>query len=794
MKISYNWLKEYVDFDFSPQELAEKLTNVGFEVEELYPLIQEFSGVTVGKVLEVAKHPDADKLSLCKVSDGKEEYQVICGAPNVAEGQIVPFAQVGAVLPGGFKIKKAKIRGVESYGMICSKEELGLERKSEGIWAFEEAYTLGEDVSKVLSERQDYIFDLFITPNRPDSLSMYGIAREISAITGNLLKKPAVNLTEDDNLKADEIISVNIHDTEGCPRYAARVIKDVTIKESPEWLKNRLESIGLRAINNVVDITNYVLFEAGHPLHAFDMQYIDGNEINVRSSKKGEKFTTLDEKERELPENTVLICDKNKAVAIGGIMGGLNSEVTDSTVDILLESAYFKPERISISSKRLGLSTDASQRFERGADPNEGVVYAINRAAALIAELADGKVAKGIVDAYPQEIKEAEIDFRPQRVNRVLGSDLKEDFIKKTLFSLGLKEKNGKIVVPTFRVDLKKEIDLIEEIARMVNFANLPSRSATTIPYNIEQKKSENILTFLRNILIETGLTEAFTNGMLSFDEVKHFASEGLVKILNPISDDMAVMRPSLLPGLLKSIQYNINRNMPDVRFFEIGRVFTDYREGEIPKQPYMLTAAISGHRYPQSWNAPAEKVDFYDIKGLLEAFLDKIFLDNYKIFLYHMNSYLVKEESLVIKSGDEIIGACGKLTDDVCAFFGIENPVYMFELNADYLIENLNLERKYKPISKYPYSARDIAFVIPEGMVSSDIIDYIYQIGGKYLINVEVFDIFKGGRVGAGNVSLGVRMKFQSQERTLNDKEVDKHFHNIINKTQKKFNITLRK
>ncbi len=794
MKISYNWLKEYVDFDYGPQELAEKLTNVGFEVEELYPLIQEFSGVVVGKVLQVQKHPDADKLSLCKVSDGKVAYQVICGAPNVAEGQIVPFALVGAVLPGGFKIKKAKIRGVESYGMICSKEELGLERKSVGIWPFEENYPLGEDVKEVLSEKQDYIFDLFITPNRPDSLSMYGIAREISAITGNPLKKPQINLREDENIKAQDIVTVNIHDAEGCPRYAARVIKGVTVKESPEWLKSRLESIGLRAINNVVDITNYVLFETGHPLHAFDLRYIDGPEINVRSSEKGEKFTTLDEKERELPENTVLICDKNKPVAIGGIMGGLNSEVTDSTVDILLESAYFKPERIAVSSKRLGLSTDASQRFERGADPNEGVTYALNRAAALISELAEGAVANEIVDNYPCKVEEVEIPFRPRRVNRVLGSNLDEKIIKEKLMRLGLKEKEGKIIVPTFRVDLKKEIDLIEEVARLVNFSNLPSNSYTAVPYAIEQKKGETIIAFLRNTLTEIGLTEAFTNGMLSEDEVNFFAKDGLVKILNPISDDMAVMRPSLLPGLLKTIQYNINRNMPDVRFFEIGRVFTDYKEGKLPNQPYMLSAAITGHRYLQSWNAPHDKVDFYDIKGLFEQFLSKIFLDNVEIFLYHKSDYLLKEEAFVIKADDKIIGSCGRLSDEVCKFFGIDNAVYMFELDVDYLIENIQLERKYKSVSRYPYSERDIAFVIPEGMASGEIVEYIYKIGGKYLINVDVFDIFKGGRVGEGNVSLGVRMKFQSQERTLNDKEVDKHFFNIINKTQKKFDITLRK
>ncbi|HHJ53159.1 MAG TPA: phenylalanine--tRNA ligase subunit beta, partial [Caldithrix abyssi] len=404
MKVTYRWLKDYVDFSESAFEIADKLTHAGFEVEEIHPMIQPFTGVVVGEVVEVEKHPNADKLSVCKVRTAEGEYQVICGAPNVAQGQFVPFAQVGAVLPGGFKIKKAKIRGVESFGMICSKEELGLEKQSDGIWAFEQPMPLGEDVHALLSKEEDYLLDFFITPNRPDCLSVVGIAREIAALTGSTLRLPQVQVQEQSTEKIDDLVSIKIHDPEGCPRYAARIIRGVKLAPSPEWMQHRLEAVGVRPINNIVDITNYVLMELGHPLHAFDLAQIKGPEINVRSSEPGEKFTTLDEKERELPANTVMICDRDRAVAIGGIMGGLNSEVSDTTKDILLESAYFNPERIAFSSKKLGLSTEASQRFERGADPN-GVLRALDRAAQLMAELAGGTIVTGVYDVYPRPIK-----------------------------------------------------------------------------------------------------------------------------------------------------------------------------------------------------------------------------------------------------------------------------------------------------------------------------------------------------------------------------------------------------
>jgi phenylalanyl-tRNA synthetase beta chain len=792
MIISYNWLKEYIDIDLTPQELADSLTEAGFEVEELYPVILPFSGVIVGKVEKVEKHPNADKLSVCSVSTGSEEFQVICGAPNVAEGQVVPFAGVGAVLPKDFKIRKAKIRGVESFGMICSKEELGIEESSEGIWAFEEEYETGANVYDLLSKDQDYILDLFITPNRPDCLCVIGIAREVAAITGNKLRLPEFYVEEETNQKIDSFISINIEDEIGCPRYAARVIRNIKIEPSPLWMRKKLETVGIRSINNIVDITNFVLMETGHPLHAFDLSQIKGPEINVRASRKNETFITLDNKERQLPENTVLICDEERPVAIGGIMGGQNSEVSGATVDVLLEAAYFKPERISYSGKKLGLSSEASQRFERGADPN-GVIQAINRAAALMAEIAGGKVVQGICDVYPNPIKPEEIKFRPEKVNRLLGSNLSSDIIFEKLKGLQLVIKNEKVVIPTFRVDLRKEVDLIEEVARLVNFSNLPSRDYTEVPYEINQPEQENINNFLRDKLLELGINEAATNSMLKAEEAEIFQQGKNITILNPISDDMTTMRPSLLPGLLKAVNYNINRNMADLRLFEIGRIFTNYKENQLPDQPYALSAVITGRRCPEAWNSDKESVDFYDIKGIMESFLSKIFLDNFKFILYDKTKYLMKGESAAVKINDEIVGVCGKIADDTIKAFGIENFVYAFELDVDKISNKINFDRKYDPIPKYPYVERDIALVLDNKISASEVIGYIDQIGGSLLNHVDIFDVFHGGNIPADKKSLAVRMRFQSTEHTLSDKEVDQKFNKIIKQTSKQFNASLR-
>lgn len=792
MKITYKWLNDYIDLDLSPQELADALTNVGFEVEELTPLLQPFSGVVVGIVETVSKHPDANKLSVCTVSDGTETFQVICGAANVAEGQRVPFAKVGARLPGNFKIKKAKIRGVESFGMICSKEELGLEKKSEGIWAFEQADAPGTDVYEMLNRTPDYIYDFFITPNRPDCLSLIGMAREVSAITGKPLKKPQIAVTEDNSVSISDFIKVHIHDTDGCPRYSARVIRNVTIAPSPEWMQQRLEAVGIRPINNIVDITNYVLMEMGQPLHAFDLQTIKGKEIHVRASNAGEKFTTLDDKERLLPEQTVMICDAQRPVAIGGIMGGQNSEVSPETRDILLESAYFKPTRIAFAGKKMGLSSEASQRFERGTDPNN-VLNALNRAASLMADLAGGTVVQGIDDVYPQEIKPTQVPFNPEKINQLLGTTFSRATIEDILKRLHLTVNSGFVEAPTFRVDLKIGVDLAEEVARMVNLSDLPTNETTEINYEIPQPEIEKRINFVRNKMLEMNVQEAFSASMLKQSEAALFQNGELIKILNPISDDLTTMRPSLIPGLLRAANHNINRSISDVRLFETGRIFTNYRENTLPEQPYSLAMILTGNRHPEDWNGTSVPVDFYDIKGYLENFVSKIALDNFAFILYDKSSYFLKTETVALTVNDLVVGFCGRIDPDVCDSFGIEQPVYAFELNLDALADHIQYDRHYRPISRFPYSERDMALVLDEAIPAADILKEIRSHAGKLLHYLEVFDVFKGGSVPEGKKSIALRLRFQSMERTLSDKEVDKLFRNLIKRMEKTFNASLR-
>jgi phenylalanyl-tRNA synthetase beta chain len=792
MKVSYNWLKDYVEFDETPEQLAIKLTETGFEVEELYPAIKEFSNVVVGIIESVEKHPFADKLSICKVNNGKESYQVICGAPNVATGQTVPFAKVGAILPGNFKIKKAKIRGIESFGMICSKEELGLEKSSEGIWAIDEKIKAGTNFAEVLKNKKDYIFDLAITPNRPDCLSMIGVAREIAAITGKKLKHPKIDFKEETHSDVNDYITVNIIDKIGCPRYACRVIKNVKIGPSPEWMELKLESVGVRPINNIVDITNFVLMEYGHPLHAFDLSEISGAEINVRKSRKNERFTTLDDKERELPENTVMICDKKKTVAIGGIMGGQNSEVTNATVDILLEGAYFDPRHIAKSSRGLGLTTEASQRFERGADPN-GVIMAIDRAAGLMAELASGKVIKGICDEYPKKIEPQKVSFRPARVNHLLGSSLSYKKIIDTIKSIELDFVDNHVIAPTFRVDLKQEADIIEEVARLIGYSNLPTLKTTQINYSIEQSPLENYLNFIRRNVLELGINEAVTISMLKSTEALFFREGEPITILNPISDDMTTMRPSLIPGLLKAVSYNLNRNQSNIRFFEIGRIFKNYKANELPDQPYSLCVMMTGNRITLNWDSSEDQIDFYEIKGYLEAFLQKIFLDNFQLFLYDKSSYFDNRETILIRVKEREIGFCGKIGTDITKAFDINKSVYAFVLDLNILMDLINTSRSFKPISKFPYVEKDIALVLEKSILAGDVLEAIKKTAGNLLQSVEIFDIFEGGNIAGDRKSLAIRMRFQSEERTLNDAEVDVIFRNVITQTTKIFNATLR-
>jgi phenylalanyl-tRNA synthetase beta chain len=790
MKVSYNWLKEYVDFDFTPDELSEHLTMVGFEVEEVIELVPRFENIIVGKVLTREKHPNADKLSICTVDTGTEQLQVICGAPNVAAGQTIPFAPVGSVLPNGLQIRKAKIRGTESFGMICSEEELGLAEKSDGILELPEEWPVGADVYAKMSGKQDYVFDLSITPNRPDAMNMIGIAREVAAIAGTKLRLPEIKVPESSE-KIDGKVAVVIENPEGCPRYAARIIKNVTVGPSPEWMAERLSAAGVRPINTVVDVTNYVLLELGQPLHAFDYDEIRGSKIIVRDSAKGEKFTTLDEKERELPEGTVMICDAERAVAVGGIMGGLNSEISDKTTDVLLESAYFTPARIGRSAKRMGLSSEASSRFERGIDPS-GTIRAADRAAMLLAEVAGGTVLSGVVDNYPTPVVARKINFRTERVNKVLGTSLSYQEVKALMTAIEVDYDGETAVAPTFRPDLEREIDLIEEVARMIRFENIPTREITEIEYDTVQNGSERLLAFLRDQVRELGCTEVITNSMLPSAELKKLDDKARVQIMNPISDDLDALRPDMLPGLLRVTGYNHNRNRKDLRIFEIGRVFLGTDSNDTA-QPYHLSGIISGRRQPESWAQSSEVVDFYDIKGLVESFLDKIKLDKYELIIYDNSSYFDAQQSVKILSENEFVGAFGKIKSDTAEIMNIDSDVFAFMFDVSVLMKRARLDYSYRAFSRFPYVEQDLAFLLDKQVDAGAVNALIRQTAGDLLTYADVFDLFESDQLGSGKKSLAFRLRFQSTERTLQDDEVEKVVRKIIPAVEKQFGAKLR-
>ncbi|TFH02263.1 MAG: phenylalanine--tRNA ligase subunit beta [Calditrichales bacterium] len=791
MKVSYNWLKEFVDFDLTPQQLADKLTMAGLEVEEIHAVLPVFSGVIVGYVQSVEKHPDADKLSICSVDTGSEVLQVICGAPNVAVDQKIAFAPIGTDLPVGLKIKKAKIRGVESFGMICSEEELGLAEKSGGIWVLPQSFEIGAELYPKLADMQDYVLDVFITPNRPDAMSMIGIAREVGAILSVPYKKPVLKRSETEE-SAKNVISVEINNPDGCPRYAARVIRNVKLGPSPAWLADRLKAGGIRPINNVVDITNFVLLELGQPLHAFDLSRVAGNRIVVRDSRKSEKFTTLDEKERVLPDNTVLICDTEKAVAIGGIMGGLNSEVSETTTDILLESAYFNPSRIGPSSKKLGLSSEASQRFERGVDPN-GIPFACDRAAFLLAEIAGGQVLKGMVDECPGEFIPLRIPTRTDRVNHLLGTNLEEKQVAHVLKGLEVELKNGIATVPTFRPDLTREVDLIEEVARLIGFDAIPAKQQTNIEYDTPQNDNEVLYQRLKTEISSLGFYEVLTNSMFPKRELPVLKEGTYLEIINPISDDMNVMRQSLIPGLLKVAAYNINRSRADMRLFELGRIFYGTHEISAKNQPYHLAGLIHGSRQTETWSQKSLPIDFYDIKGIAESFLGKIFLDKVEFILYAKTLYFDSEQSLKITCGDEELGQFGRIDPVVARRFDIESDVFGFELAVDQLKQHINFKKFFEAFSRFPFVEKDLALVVDKRIQSAEVEQLIMSCGKPLVTEVKLFDLFERKQLGDDKKSLAFRIRFQSPERTLNEKEVMKLFTKIILEAESKLNANLR-
>ncbi len=806
MKISLNWLKNYVDLkDISTKEIVDKLTMSGLEVEDVIDQSTMYEKFVVGFVKEKVKHPNADKLSLCKVSIGDDEFQVICGAPNVDAGQKIVFAKIGAIVPKGeFKITKAKIRGIESFGMICSEAELEISDNHEGIMILPNELQEGKPISEALN-LNDVILEIAITPNRSDALSHIGVARDLAAIFEKELKLPSVQIKKSSQ-KIENLASVEIVDEENCPRYSSCVVTNVEIKESPDWLKNRLTSIGLRPISNIVDVTNYVMYETGQPLHAFDLEKLAGNKIIVKSTKEVSNFTTLDSKERKLPKNTLMICDAEKPVAIAGIMGGENSEISNSTKNILIESAYFNPSSIRRTSKALGLSTEASYRFERGIDPNN-TLFSAQRAAQLIAELSGGEIADGIIDEYPNKIEPKEVQLRFQRIKRILGYDIPQEKIKSILNGLGLKiisetESELQISVPTNRPDIEREIDVIEEVARIYGYDNIPTISKINITLGHKVDES-NFVNKFREVSIALGLFEMINNPLQSENLASLIGHK--IALQNPQSLDMAYLRTSLIPGVLQVISSNIKVGEKNLALFEIGNVFNKISKDAINSfedfvEKKKIIIAVTGKINEKEWNLEERSFDFFYLKGIVNAIISKFSLDNVLNDLYYpdVNTIFDYHFSKNFSSGknneeEKSIGIGGKVKKDVLRNFDINQDVYCFEFDLDAFSKIDASSKSFIEPLKYPKIFRDFAFIFDNDVPYEEVKLFIKKKSSSLLKSVNLFDLFESETLGQNKKSMAFSLEYFDENRTLKEEEVEKDFVNLISSVTKNFNAILR-
>ena len=799
MKLSLNWLKQYINLDgISTTEIVENLTIAGLEVDEVIDQSKLYENFVVGFVKEKQKHPNADKLSLCKVEVGGEEFPIVCGAPNVDAGQKIILAKVGAKIPNeDFVISKAKIRGEVSVGMICSERELGISNNHEGIMVLDNKLESGTSFSDAF-DYNDVIIDIDITPNRADAFSHIGSARDLATVFGKELKFPEITLSESGD-SIDTIAKIEIENEIDCPRYFAKVVKNVTIKESPKWLQDRLNSIGLRPINNVVDVTNFILYEIGQPLHAFDLDKLTDNKIVVKSAGEIQKFVTLDSKERKLLPTDLLICDSEKPVAIAGVMGGENSEVTDNTKNILIESAYFRPSSIRKTSKKLGLQTDASIRFERGCDINI-VEYAANRAAELIAKLGDGEIAKGNIDIYPTKIKNKEVALRINRIKRILGFEVPLQRIKEIFEGLEFKlisETKESLVysIPTFRHDIDREIDLIEEVARIFGYDNIPA--VPKIGVSVERRVDYSSFNDkVRNTLSSLGFYEIITNSLLNKELASKYGNP--VGVLNPQSVEMSHIRPSLLPGLLNTVSRNLKVKENSLKIYEIGHVITKIND-EINEfsdfvETEHLLLVITGNAQNDEWYSNSRNFDFYDLKGIMNSLLDNISdLSKFKSVYHKENIDGIFDYSMDTLFKKKKFAESGKVKTLILKEFGINQDVFAIDINLTEL-KKVNVElNRFTELLKFPKIKKDCAFVLDANIDYHSVVKIIESNSSKLLKNVKLFDIFESESLGKNKKSLAFELSYFDEKRTLTEEEVDKEFWKAIESVKTKFNAELR-
>ncbi len=806
MKVTLNWLKQYVDFDWSPEELTERLTMLGLEVEGVQKISGAFDGIVVAQVVTRDKHPNADKLSLCRVNDGRGERQIVCGAQNFKAGDKVPLILPGASLPPKpgdkepFTIKVGKIRGVESHGMLCSPQELDLPDQVDGLLILREDAVVGQPFAEYLGRSGgDVVYDLEVTPNRPDLNSVIGIAREIAAVTGNPLRIPESKIQEGES-RIEDLVAVRIEDAELCPRYTARVIKGVKVGPSPDWLRSMLEKVGIRSINNVVDVTNYVMLETGQPLHAFDYHLIakaaDGKPtIVIRRAAAGEKFKTLDNQERTLTGEMLLIADAQKGIALAGVMGGANTEINDQTVDVLIESAYFNPTNIRRTSKQLGLRSESSYRFERGADVSI-CDWASQRAAQLILETSGGQLAAGVVDCHPTPAAPKKITLHFSKSKDLLGIGISHAEQVAFLTKLGLsvvEQQPGECTVriPTWRVDMKREVDLIEEVGRLYGVDKIPSTPPRGAIGANAYDSVHDQMAEARRILCGLGLNEAQGQTLVANAECRMPNAE-LVALANPLSSDMDVLRPSLLPGLIQSLRHNVSRKNYDVALFEVGRVFTQ-ANGPV-REERRVAIALTGQRNPVFWSGDERdaKFDAYDLKGLLDEFLEQFGLRGFT-FTRRADSTALLLESATIQLGKQTLGEIGQLRPNLAKKYDLRDAVLLAELNLDWLLARRNPAKTFKPLPQFPSIRRDVAMLVPEATTHDVVLQAVKQTKPANLEAVDLFDVFRGQNVPAGQKSLAYAFTYRAADKTLTDTEVNAAHDKVVEQFRQKLAAVIR-
>lgn len=808
MKISYNWLKQFIKTNKTSEQLSTLLTDLGLEVEgvEKFESVKGgLEGVVVGLVLTCEKHPNADKLKITTVDIGEEKpLQIVCGASNVAVGQKVPVATIGTTLydneGNALQIKKGKIRGEDSYGMICAEDELGLGTSHEGILVLDEKAKVGTPVSKLFNIESDEVFEIGLTPNRADAMSHWGVARDIKAGLQQSegihieLMTPSVTTFRVD--KRTLKIGVDVTDAKLCPRYCGVTISGVKVKESPEWLKNRLKSIGLTPKNNIVDVTNYVLHELGQPLHAFDASKIKGNKIIVKTAVEGTKFTTLDDVERTLSAEDLMIYNEEVPMALAGVMGGKNSAVTESTSDIFLESAYFDAVTVRKSAKRHSISSDASFRYERGIDPTI-TEYALKRAAILIKELAGGEVTSDTIDIYPKKIEGQQVFLNFETLNRIVGQEISKEVVKNILTSLEIKivtisEVGLGLTIPPYRVDVQREIDVIEDILRVYGYNNIDfTQKLNASIANSSRTEEYKLQNIIANQLTTIGFNEIMSNSLTTAEYIQlsdNLSEENNVAILNPLSSDLSVMRQSLLFSGLEAISYNINRKKNDLKFYEFGKSYK--KTGKTYSEEKHLAIFITGDKSPESWIEKSQKSDFFLMKAYLTGIFERLGIKNMRTAPLSDDIF---SEGIALVKGNDVIAEFGVVKKQILKHFDIKQEVLYADVKWETAIKFVSDKIKYNEIPKYPEVRRDLALLLNNEITFEQIYQIAEQSDKKLVKEIDLFDVYQGDKLPEGKKSYAVSFILQDAEKTLTDEQIEKTMSKILSNLTEKLGATLR-